>query len=237
MSKFEAVKGRLRTKVRISATPISGFMVGLSGTDSILTYILLGQLGQEMGFVVNGVHYVDDKNVPDTFNKYAESWLSAQMLGTITNVELPTGNHDQYRWADLHYRAVNRVETDGYLIDPSANRYWVASTVNATEKALGTYSILAKSASIEPIVSFYKSEVLEACKELGVPDQIIHASQIPDCLCGRDEFAAENIRLIDDVLRNQLSQDYSMDSIKKAMDYINDAKKHNGFKQRTPYNV
>jgi NH3-dependent NAD+ synthetase len=151
--------------------------------------------------------------------------LQRHFPDSTINVEKPRGgNIDQFRWADLHYRAAE-------------NRYWVASTVNATEKALGTYSILNKSASIMPIASIYKSEVLDLCMEYMVPHEVVRRSQIPDCICGRDEFAAENIDLIDCVLRNKILGDFSGDDIRKAMDYIRQKKAEGGFKDRTPYTV
>lgn len=96
---------------------------------------------------------------------------------------------------------------------------------------------MANSASIVPIISLYKSEVLEACKEFEVPDSIIHRSRIPDCICGRDEFAAENIDLIDCVLKNIYPADHTPEDIRRAMEYIRETKKANDFKNRTPYSV
>lgn len=232
VQKYSNLKNRLKHKIEQSATPVSGFMLGMSGTDSILTYILLTEVSAEMGdrFSVTGIHYVADGTIDDIFIKYAIPYLNDYHDGgVIHTVTLPRGYHyDQNMWADLHVRAVESV------ID---HRFWVVTTRNATEKALGTYSILANSASIAPISSLYKSEILELCEKYSVPKKIIDASRIPDCICGRDEFAADNIELIDDVLRNNLTKDYPADMIKKAMDYIRDTKKVNDFKNRTPYNV
>lgn len=238
--KYNKLRDRLREKVKMSATEIEGFVVGLSGTDSILTYMLLTELANDEAlkkanrqFKVHGIHYVDSLAVPDTFQKVTEPFLS-NFGGKIDIFELPN-NVDQFRWADLHYRAVNRP-----MRGPRRDiheRFWVASTVNATEKALGTYSIMAKSASIEPIASLYKSEVLDICHELGVPEQLIKNSQIPDCACGREEFASENIELIDALIRNVIPEAYSIEKVREAMKYIADTKKEFGFKQRTPYSV
>lgn len=229
MKKFDSLIKRLTNKVEMSATPVTGFVVGMSGTDSIATYILLNEVAKEKGFDVVGVHYVtgDVSTARTTFLKHGCGWLSSLSRfpkGLIIAAN-PYSDTDQARWAGLHEYALRY------------NRYWVTSTVNATEQALGTFSILANSASIKPIVSLYKSEVLQVCEEYGVPQELINSSRIPDCLCGRDEFAAENIQLIDDVLRNNLTQDYSAEMVKKAMDYIRDTKRENDFKNRTPYTV
>lgn len=230
ITKYEKLCDRLREKVKMSATPINGFMIGLSGTDSILTYMMLNDVSDSLKgtghtFKVRGVHYVDDITIPTSFQKLTLPYLIANYVNTIECVELKE-NLDQYRWANLHIRAVNQKQP-----------HWVVSTVNATEKALGTYSIMSKSASIEPIASLWKSDVLAICQELGVPEKVLESSRIPDCACGREEFASENIELIDALLRDNIPSGYSMERIKLAMDYIRNTKKEFGFKARTPYNV
>lgn len=227
MQKFDKLIDRLTAKVEMSATPVKGFVVGLSGTDSIVTYILLNEVAKRKGFDVVGVHYVegDVALAKTTFMKYGHPWLMENFPKGVLVVGNPRGSADQYRWAGLHEYALN------------FGRFWLASTVNATEQQLGTFEILANSASIKPIVSLFKSEVLQVCEEYGVPKELINASRVPDCACGRDEFAAENIELIDECLRNNLSKDYPGDLLKKAMDYIRDTKRANDFKTRTPYNV
>lgn len=237
--KYQKLRDRLRQKVSMSATPIDGFIVGLSGTDSILTYILLSELAndaelvkQNRGFKVLGVHYMDNIEVPDSFQKIALPYLITSYGSPIECVEL-SQNVDQLRWADLHMRAINQPSRN--KLNPT--RFWVAGTVNATEKALGTYSIMSKSASIEPIVSLWKSDVLNICEQFNVPQQVLDNSRIPDCACGREEFASENIELIDALLRDNIPSGYTLEQVKKATDYIRNTKKEFGFKARTPYNV
>lgn len=235
MKKFENLKQRLKNKILASATPVTGFILGLSGTDSIATYILLNEARKDLRgdselpgdspFGIWGMHYVEDINKPTPFQLDTLPWLQYEYPDCVTYIGTPHGgNEDQFRWAHMHHSAVDF-------------GYWVASSVTATEKALGTYSIMAKSASIEPIGSLYKTEVLQVCEYYGVPAPAIQRSRLPDCLCGREEFAAENIELIDEVLKNNLSQDYSPALIRNAMDYIRDNKTRNGFKARTPYGV
>lgn len=233
-AKFNSLIGRLTGKVKMSANPVKGLIVGLSGTDSIATFILLNEVAKTEGFAVHGVHYVDRVPAPQTlFMREAYPWLKEKfpeafifISGTSCEnaARAYNGNLDQTRWADLHYRAVEQ-------------QLWTVSTVNATEKALGTFGIMANSASIAPIVSLYKSEVLQICEEYGVPAAVIAASRLPDCICGREEFAAENIELIDELLRYNLTKDYSGEIIRKATDYIRDTKRANDFKTRTPYTV
>jgi NH3-dependent NAD+ synthetase len=235
MIKFDNLIKRLTNKVKMSANPVPGFIVGLSGTDSIVTFILLNEVARTEGFKVFGVHYVDRVPAPNSlFIRETLPWLKEKFSDSSfiqisqTSCENPAraynGNLDQTRWADLHYRAVEQ-------------KYWTVSTVNATEKALGTFGIMSNSASIAPIISLYKSEVLKICEEYGVPSTVIAASRLPDCICGRDEFAAENIELIDELLRYNLTKSYSADLLRNACDYIRDTRRENDFKNRTPYIV
>lgn len=233
-AKFDKLVTRLTQKVRMSATPVPGFIVGLSGTDSIVTLLLMCEVARTENLNIQGVHYDNRLPVPQTlFMRETFPWLKEHCpeatlfisgTGSTNPCRANDGNLDGDRWSDLHYRAVTQ-------------QYWMASTVNATEKALGTFTILANSASIAPIISLYKSEVLQICEERGVPEAVINASRLPDCLCGRDEFAAENIQLIDELLRYNLTKDYPADVMRKAMDYIRDTKRANDFKNRTPYTV
>lgn len=225
MKKFDNLIKRLTQKVEMSATPVTGFIVGLSGTDSIATFILLAEVAKEKNIHVTGLHYMEKETVQTIVTRELFEWLEERYDNiTLEGVRLPQGNIDAFRWADMHNRALER-------------RHWVVSTVNATEQALGTYSILAKSASIAPITTLYKGEVLKVCAEYGVPEWFSAKSRIPDCICGRDEFAAANIELIDDVIRSNLGKDYPTHDIRNAMDYIRDKKTENGFKSRTPYTI
>lgn len=227
MQKFDNIVQRLTNKVRTSATPVTGFVLGLSGTDSIITYILLNEVAKTQKFKVIGIHYGYDNahtEVHEWLRKISFKWEYPDFQ-LLVHPELRNHGDDDYiHWALLHETAVR-------------NRFWVSSTVNATEKALGTFSIMANSASISPIISLYKSEVLEACKAFGVPENIIQRSRIPDCICGRDEFAAENIELIDLLLSNKYTGGYTEEQLVKAYEYIRETKKENDFKNRTPYTV
>lgn len=226
LEKYKKLVDRLTAKVKNSATPIKGFVVGLSGTDSVITYMLLQDVMCNIPFTVTGVHYVDDYSKPSSFQKNG-SLDFVKSLNPESNIivqQLPNGNHDQFRWADMHYNAANQC-------------LWVVSTMNATEKALGNYSIMNKSASIAPIQSLYKSEIITLCRAHGVPEALIELSELPDCLCGRDEFAAQNIQLIDAVIRNDFGSITDLEKLKQASQYVKNMKRDNDFKNRTPYNV
>ena len=157
-------------------------------------------------------------------------------------VEPLGGNQDQQRWADLQLRSVNAVilSDDGSHITalPEEERYWVAGTINATEHALGKHSVLANAVSMQPIRSLWKSDVMRACEEMGVPDIILENARLPDCMCGRDEIAAQHIELIDDILRYRFDpREHDPDLMITLMGWISDRKREGGFRQRIPYVV
>jgi NH3-dependent NAD+ synthetase len=240
MEKFDKLIDRLTAKISMSQSQVPGFILGLSGTDSAATLILLREAILKHGkyLPITAVHYVDNVDHLSRTSLDLTKWvrsLPSVNLGMSNppfRIELviatpPGGNHEQYRWGDLHYRAVSG---DKHL--------WVVNTTNATEKALGTYSIMSMSVSMAPIGSLYKSEVLRVCQEYGVPESLIEASKLPDCLCGRDEFAGSHIDLIDDMLRYRSSdRAHTHEEIQLAFDYITSKKRDNDFKTRTPYGV
>lgn len=247
--RLDAVADRLVHKIGMSQTPVPGFIIGLSGTDSIIAFAILSSaLARAEGkfgtpYRLCGVHYVTPGRKPSAFQKLAMPWLAEHYPEAELIITEPLGgNQDQQRWADLQLRSVNLVQkTDaGHRITAleEEERYWVAGTINATEHALGKHSVLANAVSIQPIRSLWKSDVMRACEELGVPQEIIDNARLPDCLCGRDEIAAQHIELIDDILRHKFDpRDHDPDLMITLMGWISDRKREGGFRQRIPYIV
>ena len=232
----------------MSLTPVPGFILGLSGTDSILTFILLYKAMKNHGLENRlwGIHYVSGmRKKPDWFESNIIPWLKENYPEARVSVEIPIGgNQDQQRWADLHLRALNTITYDGnggtqaIRAHNQGENYWVAGCTNATERALGTYSIMAKSVSMDPIASMYKSEVIDVCRELGVPEIAIEMSETPDCFCGRAEIAAKNIKLVDEIISFKLDPlKYPPELLAEVYAYVQETKKANDFKNRTPFNV
>lgn len=223
--KFEALVDRLVTKMQMSQTPVPGFIIGLSGTDSIVAYMLCYRAARKLSLAqhVIGIHYCDKMT---WIVREIMPWLWQTFpLGSNFVAEPKGGNRDEFRWADMHVRAK---ESD----------LWTVGTMNATEKALGKYSLLSTAVSIQPLQTLYKSTILEICEAYNVPRIAIENARIPDCLCGRDDFAAENIEIIDALLRfdgNPLQG--KSDKIDKAMAYIKQCKVENGFRDRVPYTI
>jgi NH3-dependent NAD+ synthetase len=235
-AKYAARLARLSQKMQLSKTPIPGIMIGLSGTDSILAYVMcydaLAAIGKQSR--LEGIHYVSQPDKPDWFVRDIFPWLRQRCPLAALGVAVPLNgreyvSRDKARWADMFLRASGVDET---------HSYWVSGTANATELALGKYCILQKAVSLQPIATLYKSDVLDVCTALGVPPSAVQNSQIPDCMCGREEFAAENIRLIDDVLRSRIDgKGYTLEQLAGAHNYIAECRKQYDFKTRTPYEI
>jgi NH3-dependent NAD+ synthetase len=245
LSRFETLVFRLVGKMKLSRAPVPGFIVGLSGTDSILGFVLVYEAAKRMGMAsrVLGVHYVGrDRRKPTWFEEAIVPWLRERCPEATILVETPFGgNEDQLRWADLHMRALNEVSArpnGDVLLKPlgKGRNYWVVGCQNLTEQELGKYSAMSEKVSVAPIRKVWKSRVIAMCEVLDVPAIAIENSRLPDCLCGRDDIAANNIELIDDILTcNVKVEDHDPALLDMMFAYVRDLKEENGFKQRTPY--
>ena len=248
-ARMDSVINRLVDKIGMSQTPVPGFMVGLSGTDSIVAFCVLSSaLARSRGNIgtpyrLCGIHYVTAGRKASRFQELIIPWLAERYPETeLIVTEALGGNQDQQRWADLQLRSVNQVHKteDGVKITArdESERYWVAGTINATEHALGKHSVLANAVSMQPIRSLWKSDIMQICEMLEVPQEIIDNARLPDCLCGRDEIAAQHIELIDDILRYKFDpRDHDPELMITLMGWISDRKREGGFRQRIPYIV
>lgn len=249
-NKFWSAVNRLSNKINMSVTPVPGFIVGLSGTDSIIAFILLNRAMKEHGrsHRLTGIHYVKEhQNKPTWFQREIVPWLEDRFPETTVLVETPLGgNRDQQRWSDLFLRSTHSVHVNGFgdrIWTPyeEGQNYWVSGTINATEKTLGKYSLFQKSVSLQPIQTFWKSEILELCEYFSVPKIAMENSRIPDCLCGRDDIAAQNIELIDKILKYETISpvDSSIPpmTVAAVTDWIRMTKKANDWRNRSPYNI
>lgn len=258
MKKFTDRVERLSNKIGMSQTPVPGFIMGLSGTDSIVAFVMCydAMMKHGKGNRVLGVHYVNGPHQLSNDYITQHGWFIRDIIpwlrkrcpeASFRSVTPRGGNQDQQRWADLHLRSLNRIEYTKEVYDDDVGRerivaldedetFWVVGTINATEKALGRYSLLAAAVSVQPLMTMYKSDIIKVCEYLGVPEIAIRKSQLPDCLCGRDELAANNVQLIDDILRFKVDiTQHDPQLLKKLYDYVSDSQNIYGFKQRIPY--
>lgn len=251
--KFRNVITRLKIKIRQSQTPVPGFIIGLSGTDSLTALYALLTATRELedeGFrkvPIRAIHYVSaGRKTPSWFETDTAAWLREVAQDDVKlEVIVPLGdNHDQQRWADIHLRALNVVEshegmpTSKPVPHAEGENFWVVGCTNLTEFTLGKFSLLSDSVSIQPIRSLWKSEIMDICERLNVPQAVMEAARMGDCFCGREELAAENIETIDAILRNDFDPGaHDPDLLKKLIDYVRETKRVFDFRQRVPYIV
>lgn len=246
LARIDGVVDRLVHKMDMSQTPVPGFIVGLSGTDSLVAFDVLHKALSRKGMAnrLYGVHYVEEGKRAGAFQRDGMPWICDTYPEARITISTPLGGfHDPQRWADLQLHALNDVTIDGngdVKVEPlpSDMTYWVCGTINATEHALGKHSVGANAVSVQPIRSLWKTDVLEACVALGAPQTIIDNARLPDCLCGRDEIAAERIELIDDILRHRIDvRAHDPELMMTLMQWVADRKRDGGFRGRIPYIV
>jgi hypothetical protein len=251
--KFDQRVKRIADKISMSITPVPGFILGLSGTDSIAAFIILYEAMKIHGIEnkLHGIHYVwEQRKKPTWFEESIIPWLKERCPEALLSVCAPYGgcNIEEARFADLKIRCSQGIpdvpaSEHNWIVHSYADdrSYWMAACINLTEKKLGKYTILAHAATIWPVATLWKTDILEICKDQGVPQIALDMSRLPDCLCGRDELAADNIELIDQILQNNLDWNMVWDSdrnvIEQVYQWIRDIKKEYGFKERTPYMI
>lgn len=151
--------------------PAPGLVVSLSGTDSVLTFLLcskaLKALGRDLQRELIGIHFRSPG--PE---RYPYDWLSAH--GSVQSLRPPIAGSDDAdirRWADVQSFAIRN------------GRLWLVGSRNATELHTGDYSIASHCCAIFPIANLLKTEVLNICHTLGVPLKDINQSLAPDPEC------------------------------------------------------
>lgn len=237
-----------------------GFVVGISGTDSILTFLICAEAFRRRGRPerVIGVHFgrgLDPDLAPERLAKILKlspmyRWVAREIIPWLqavapqAQVWVDAGSadlDDHARWAKLFAISLAGEEKTE-MLDGTQN-YWVVGTRNATEEALGTYSNLSMAASVQPIIRLWKSDVLRLCRLLSVPEVALSQSRQVDCDCGRFDLAADHIEEVDVLLRRRLGQPVASDTTVKLsgelesqlMTFIEEQVAASGFKREIPY--
>lgn len=195
-----------------------GVIVGLSGTDSILSYILCMEafikLNKPLANVrgINFQHQTQDKfvemNVPFVcMNSDDNNWVEREIFPWLQRsyssgrLEVDTSishSKDGARWGSIHDKAKEEVNGRGDML--TGTYYFPVGTRNATEQALGAYTLITGAVSFLPIVNIFKTEVIDLCRYFGVPEIAIEKSQEIDCDCGRFEIQAYHMKELDELL-------------------------------------
>ncbi|MGQ0527990.1 MAG: hypothetical protein ACT4OY_08200 [Alphaproteobacteria bacterium] len=169
-------------------------------------------------------------------------WLQAQAPGSLIEIDNSFDTErDPLRWGHLFDRSLNGANPKEAM--PEGSNYWVVGTRNASEQELSTYSSMSMSASVQPIIHLWKSEVLAICADLGMPEVALQKSCEPDCNCGRFNLPAQHIREIDLILMAQkgdLDPSYLEKNIEPILlrnlcNFVVQQKLEAGFKKEIPY--
>jgi NH3-dependent NAD+ synthetase len=253
---FESIVAWVEDTVKRECAP--GLIMGISGTDSILTFLACASAFEKMGKPerVVGVNFQhESKNtfvasdkpfscIRDEFNWVTHDvfpWLKLRAPYAILEID-DTIKHsdDNMRWGCLFSRALNHNDPHTGLTN---RHFFPVGTRNATEQALGTYTQLSSSVSMLPIIGLYKSEVIEVCEYLSVPAIAIQKSKVVDCDCGRFDVQANHMRDLDLFIMHKqglLSHDYIQQNIQGSVlnairEFYVEETEANAFRTRTPY--
>jgi hypothetical protein len=250
---FESIVSWVAQQIEAENAP--GVIIGISGTDSILTFLACARAFEKLGKPdrVLGVHYAHE-NAPveadeiqcagsnhDWVATQIMPWLQNQAPGAVLEIDNTlTENDDNKRWGALFSRAVRDTDNGQGL---TSRFYFPVGSRNATEDFLGTYSQASKAVSMLPIVDLYKSEVLQLCEYLGVPEIALEKSREVDCDCGRFDVAAHHLEEVDSYImwaQGMLSSTYfptamSRETLNNVTKYATLERLRNEFRNQTPY--
>lgn len=221
-----------------------GLIVGISGTDSILTFLACAQALKKLGkqHRLLGLHFCSPHQTGNEqwVKDHILPWLKEQAPEALIEINDHQGyDDDNIRWGRLFSRAISDTPAEHSLTD---THYFPVGTRNATEDYLGTYTLISNAVSIMPIVRLYKSDVLDLCAYLGVPKIALDKSREVDCACGRYETAANYLNQVDDYIRVRqgvLSKSHTdampPDIKSHVMEYVIEEVRRNGFRKQVPY--
>lgn len=230
-----------------------GLIVGLSGTDSIVTFMAAYRALEKAGKPdrLMGVHFAPSRDFLDDypqaethlwFNDQVIPWLRAQ--APLAKIVVDTSidwRYDGLRWGMLADMSV--IAMPQRRMRASEEKYWLLGTRNATEDCLYNYSIASTVAVAQPIIRLWKSDVLDICEHLKVPEIVISRSCEADCICGREELRARYGRELDIILKAQYVTSLEEPAYKnldptlkqKLSAYIKERVYKGSFKTQIPY--
>ena len=206
---------RLIEWIRTSAEPAQGLLIPMSGgSDSAVCFWLCSKAFPEKTIGVHAGHALRCKE-----------WFEG--VGRVEYTDTPGEylEREEMRWARFLSMSLTR-------------RYWLVGSRNRTEDQLGTYSLSSRVATFLPLVGIWKSTVMETCKEIGVPNEIIASSLRADPDCGRPGELAEIpftlIELFLKVRMGGLSEDALTALSEAQVIYLDSIYRRNRFKESLP---
>lgn len=230
-----------------------GFLIGLSGTDSVVAFLAAAKAFEMAGKPerVLGVHFAPSEDFlydnPEAevhlwFANEVVPWLREQAKGAMVVVDTSIDwRCDGLRWGSLMDLSVLPLGKRQMRLPEE--QYWVVGTRNRSEDVLLNYSNASTIVSMQPLIHLWKSEVLQVSEHLGVPKIAIAKSCETDCICGRMRLPAAHIREVDMLLMargGELSWEYvekniSLELQKQLTGFIRAQIANNSFKKNIPY--
>jgi NH3-dependent NAD+ synthetase len=244
-------------KNRAVKDKMPGIIVGVSGTDSLVVflaaYAAYKQLGKpEAVMAVNFVHPGALKKAADGGITCAagdeKNWFALHIMPWLKQTA-PDARYvlddtiefsdDNKRWGNIFSRAISDTELNHGML----GKYrLVAGTRNRTEAVLGTYTLLSRSPSLQPVEHLYKTQILDICASLNVPDIAIRKSREVDCDCGRFEVQANHMDALDHYIMAQqgdLDPAYldtiDADVLAAVRNFYIEERENNAFREKIPY--
>lgn len=242
-TKFDGVVQWLHDSIIVSKQA-PGFIVGLSGTDSIVAFLAAYKAFEQAGKPerVMGVHFAPSQDflldypvaeVHTWFSKHVIPWLRKQCPKATIVVDTSIDwRYDGLRWGTLADMSV--IAMPYRRMRYSEDKYWVVGTRNRTEDVLYNYSVASTVATVQPIIKLWKSEIMDICEYLQVPRLVIEKSCEADCICGREQLRAEHGRELDTLLADPTAN-VEPELKKMLINYINERIRKGSFKLHIPY--
>lgn len=154
-----------------------------------------------------------------------ESWF--QTHGSFEYVSLPdiAIDAEAFRWAMTASTCLQR-------------KLWPVGSRNRTENVLRTYRRTSLLATVLPIVGIWTSDVMKLARYVGVPEEILRSSRVPDPACGRPkELTDIGIEKIDAYLQFRLGlldENVLLELDVSQREYLEEVWEQNVFKTKLP---
>ncbi|MDF3022669.1 MAG: CcrColossus [Alphaproteobacteria bacterium] len=244
-------------KNRAVKDKMPGIIVGVSGTDSLVVFLAAYAAFKELGkpqavMAVNFAH-------PGSLQKSAEGtiactagdgkdWFARQIMPWLRQVA-PDASYvlddtiefsdDNKRWGNIFSRAISDTALNHGML---GNYRLVAGTRNRTEAVLGTYTLLSRNPSLQPIEHLYKTQILAICEYLDVPQIAVRKSREVDCDCGRFEVQANHLDALDHYIMAQQGdldpaflETIDPDTLAAVRNFYIEERENNAFREKIPY--
>ena len=251
---FQRVVSWIRNRAVKDKMP--GIIVGVSGTDSLVVFLAAYAAFKGLGrpdaiMAVNFTH-------PGMLKKTAtgdiacasddKDWFAHHIMPWLRQVA-PDARHvvddtiefsdDNKRWGNIFSRAISDTELNHGML----GKYrLVAGTRNRTEALLGTYTLLSRTPSLQPIEHLYKTQILDICAHLKVPDIAIRKSREVDCDCGRFDVQANHMDALDHYIMAQQGdldpaylETLDPDVLAAVRNFYIEERENNAFREKVPY--